>query len=56
MNRFLKDNKYAAIGITAFLAIAASALTVFVIFNFGLVLSGIKRGACLYPYSFAQLY
>ena len=43
MNRFLKDNKYAAIGITAFLVIAASALTVFVIFNFGLVLSGIKR-------------
>ena len=43
MNRFLKDNKYAAIGITAFLVIAASALTVFVIFNFGLVLTGIRR-------------
>lgn len=43
MNKFLKDNKYAAIGVTAFLVIAASALTIFVIFNFGLVLTGIKR-------------
>ena len=43
MNRFLKDNKYAAIGVTAFMVIVASALAVFVIFNFGLVLSGFRR-------------
>lgn len=43
MNRFLKDNKYAAMGITALLVIIGAALSVFVIFNFGLVLGGFKQ-------------
>ncbi len=43
MNRFLKDNKYAALGVTAFMVIVSGALAVFVIFNFGIVLSGFKK-------------
>ena len=43
MNRFIRDNKYAALGLTAFSVIVAGALAVFVIFNFGIVLSGIRR-------------
>lgn len=43
MNRFFKDNKYAAIGVTAFSVIVAGALAIFVIFNFGLVLTGFKQ-------------
>ncbi len=43
MNNLFKKNKYAAAGITAFLVIVASAFSVFVIFNFGIVLSGFKR-------------
>jgi len=43
MNRFIKDNKYAAIGLTAFSVIVAGSLAVFVIFNFGIVLTGIRR-------------
>ena len=43
MNRFLKDNKYAALGVTAFMVIVSGALAVFVIFNFGIVLTGFKK-------------
>ncbi|MCR5595061.1 MAG: AI-2E family transporter [Lachnospiraceae bacterium] len=43
MNKFLKDNKYAALGLTAFFVIIASALFVFIIFNFGLVLEGVSK-------------
>lgn len=43
MNRFLKDNKYAALGLTAFMVIVSGALGVFVIFNFGIVLRGFRR-------------
>lgn len=43
MNRFIKDNKYAAIGLTAFSVIVAGALAIFVIFNFGIVLTGVRR-------------
>ena len=43
MNRFIKENKYAAIGLTAFSVIVAGALAIFVIFNFGIVLTGVRR-------------
>ena len=43
MNRFIKDNKYAALGLTAFSVIVAGSLAVFIIFNFGLVLTGFKK-------------
>ncbi len=43
MNRFLKDNKDAALGVTAFMVIVSGALAVFVIFNFGIVLTGFKK-------------
>ena len=38
MNKLFKDNKYAAIGVTAFSVIFFSALSVYVIFNFGTIL------------------
>ena len=42
MNKFLKDNKYAALGVTAFLVICFSGLAIYVIFNFSTILGLIK--------------
>ena len=38
MNRFFKDNKYTAIGVTAFLTVCASAFAIYVIFHFSTIL------------------
>lgn len=43
MKKFLKDNKYAALGITSFLVICASAFAIYVIFNFSTILGLIKQ-------------
>ncbi len=42
MNKLFKDNKYAAIGFTAFITVCASALAIYVIFNFSTILGLIR--------------
>lgn len=38
MNRFFKNNKYAALGVTAFFVIVASGIAIYIIFNFSTIL------------------